>query len=150
MRELNGLEELEELIGEELGVSDWHTVGQEQIQGFADATHDQQWIHTDPEKAAAGPFGRPVAHGYLTLSMLPFFAKQVYQVNGLKMTVNYGLNKVRFPSPVPVGARMRDRMSLVSVTHGAQGAQAVCRHEIEIEGTERPGCVAETISLLVE
>lgn len=149
VREIAGLKELEELIGTELGVSDWHKMEQDQIQLFADATYDQQWIHTDPSKAASGPFGRTVAHGYLTLSMLPFLAKQIYRVTGLKMTVNYGLNKVRFPNPVPVDARIRNRMTLVSVTHGAQGVQVVFRHEIELEGGDRPGCVAETVSLLV-
>lgn len=149
VRELHGLAELEPLIGAELGVSGWHSVQQDRIQGFADVTGDHQWIHVDPERAATGPFGRPVAHGYLTLSMIPFFAKEVYQVNGLKMIVNYGLNKVRFPSPVPVGSRVRSRLTLVSVTPGAQGSQVVIRHEIELEHGIRPACVAETVSLMV-
>lgn len=150
MRVISGLAGLAELIGEELGVSDWHSVDQSQVQGFADATHDQQWIHVDPERAADGPFGKPVAHGYLTLSMIPFFAGQVYQVQGVSMVVNYGLNKVRFPNPVPVGARVRNRLTLVSVTPTARGSQVVIRHHIELENPARPACVAETVSLLVE
>jgi acyl dehydratase len=149
VRELNGLAELVPLIGSELGVSGWHSVQQDRIQHFADATGDQQWIHVDPERAAGGPFGRPVAHGYLTLSMIPFLAQEVYRVNGLKMIVNYGLNKVRFPSPVPVGSRVRSRLTLVSVTPAAQGSQVVIRHEIQLEGGARPACVAETVSLMV-
>nr|WP_221244234.1 MaoC family dehydratase [Cryobacterium roopkundense] len=138
------------LVGEELGVSDWHTVTQDQVQAFADSTGDQQWIHVDPIAAAAGPFGRTVAHGYLTLSMIPFLTKQVYRVNGLRMVVNYGLNRVRFPNPVPVGSRVRDRLTLVSVTPAERGHQAVIRHQIELDGPGRPACVAETVSLLVE
>lgn len=149
VREIDGLQALKALVGRELGVSAWHTVDQDQIQLFADATQDQQWIHSDPARAAAGPFGGTVAHGYLLLSMLPFLARQAYRVAGLTMTVNYGLNRVRFPSPVPVGSRIRDRISLVSVTDGKPGAQVVCRHEIEVEGGARPACVAETVSLLV-
>ena len=133
VRELNGLAELMPLIGSELGVSGWHRVQQDRIQDFADATGDQQWIHVDPERAAGGPFGRPVAHGYLTLSMIPFFAQEVYRV----------------PSPVPVGSRVRSRLTLVSVTPAAQGSQVVIRHEIQLEGGARPACVAETVSLMV-
>lgn len=149
VRELHGLAELEPLIGAELGVSGWHRVQQDRIQGFADVTGDHQWIHVDPDKAATGPFGRPVAHGYLTLSMIPFFAQEVYRVDGLKMIVNYGLNKVRFPSPVPEGSRVRSRLTLVSVTPSARGSQVVIRHEIELEHGSRPACVAETVSLMV-
>lgn len=150
MREIQGLAQLSALVGEELGVSDWHTVTQDQVQAFADSTGDQQWIHVDPVAAAAGPFGRTVAHGYLTLSLIPFLTKQVYRVNGLRMVVNYGLNRVRFPSPVPVGSRVRDRLTLLSVTASERGHQAVIRHHIELEGPGRPACVAETVSLLVE
>ncbi|SDK02367.1 Acyl dehydratase [Cryobacterium psychrotolerans] len=150
MREIHGLTQLTALVGEELGVSEWHTVTQDQVQAFADATGDQQWIHVDPVAAAAGPFGLTVAHGYLTLSMIPFLAKQVYQVAGLRMVVNYGLNKVRFPNPVPVGSRVRDRLTLLSVTGSERGHQAVIRHRIEIDAPGRPACVAETVSLLVE
>ncbi|WP_104126686.1 MaoC family dehydratase [Cryobacterium sp. Y57] len=150
MREIQGLTELAALVGEELGVSEWHTVTQDQVKAFADSTGDQQWIHVDPVAAAAGPFGRTVAHGYLTLSMIPYLTKQVYRVNGLLMVVNYGLNKVRFPSAVPVGSRVRDRLTLVSVTASERGHQAVVRHHIEIDGADRPACVAETVSLLVE
>ncbi|TFD55507.1 MaoC family dehydratase [Cryobacterium frigoriphilum] len=150
MREIQGVTELSALVGEELGVSEWHTVTQDQVQAFADSTGDQQWIHVDPVAAAAGPFGRTVAHGYLTLSMIPFLTKQVYRVNGLRMVVNYGLNRVRFPSPVPVGSRVRDHLTLLSVTESERGHQAVVRHDIELDGAKRPACVAETVSLLVE
>lgn len=150
MLEIEGLAKLSAFVGEELGVSEWHTVTQDQVQAFADSTGDQQWIHVDPVAAAAGPFGRTVVHGYLTLSMIPFLTKQVYRVNGLQMVVNYGLNKVRFPNPVPVGSRVRDRVTLVSVTASDRGHQAVIRHQIELDGSGRPACVAETVSLLVE
>jgi acyl dehydratase len=150
MREIQGLTQLSALVGEELGVSDWHTVTQDQVQAFADSTGDQQWIHVDPAAAAAGPFGRTVAHGYLTLSMIPFLTMQVYRVNGLRMVVNYGLNRVRFPSAVPVGSRVRDRLTLVAVTASERGDQVVIRHHIELEGASRPACVAETVSLLVQ
>ncbi|MDJ0350753.1 MaoC family dehydratase [Cryobacterium sp. PH29-G1] len=150
MREIQGLGELSTLVDTELGVSDWHRVEQHQVQGFADATGDQQWIHVDPVRAAAGPFGGPVAHGYLTLSMIPFFAGQVYRVVGVKMVVNYGLNKVRFPSPVPVDSRVRNRLTLLAVTPTARGSQVIIRHRIEVEDSPRPACIAETVTLLIE
>ena len=150
MREIQGVGELVTLIDTELGVSEWHRVEQHQVQGFAVATGDQQWIHVDPVRAAAGPFGGPVAHGYLTLSMIPFFAGQVYRVVGVKLVVNYGLNKVRFPSPVPVDSRVRNRLTLLSVTPTARGTQVVIRHQIELEESKRLACVADTISLLVD
>jgi acyl dehydratase len=150
VREIHGLTQLEELVGEELGVSRWHTVTQDQVLAFAAATGDQQWIHVDPVAAAAGPFGRTVAHGYLTLSMIPFLTKQVYRVVGLRMVVNYGLNKVRFPNPVPVGSQVRDRLTLLSVTESERGHQAVIGHRIEVDTPDRIACVAETVSLLVE
>lgn len=150
MREIQGVDELVTLIDTELGVSDWHRVEQRQVQGFADATGDQQWIHVDPALAAAGPFGGTVAHGFLTLSMIPFFARQVYRVVGVKMVINYGLNKVRFPSPVPVDSRVRNRLTLLSVTPTARGSQVVIRHQIELEESPRLACVADTVSLLVE
>ncbi|MGN6243061.1 MAG: MaoC family dehydratase [Motilibacteraceae bacterium] len=150
MRTFNGLDELEKAVGTHLGYSDWHEVTQEQIDLFADATGDHQWIHVDPERAKSGPFGSTIAHGYLTLSLVPKLVWQVYSVEGLKMGVNYGSNKVRFPSPVPVGSRLRAGVELVSLDRGPQGAQATTRVTIEREGGDKPACVAEILSVLVE
>jgi acyl dehydratase len=107
MKTFNGLDEFEQAVGTHLGYSDWHTITQEQINLFAEATGDHQWIHTDPERAATGPFGTTIAHGYLTLSLLPKLVRQIYTIEGLRMGVNYGSNKVRFPAPVPVGSKVR-------------------------------------------
>ena len=115
----------------------------------SDATGDQQWIHVDPVRAAQGPYGRTIAHGYLTLSLLPLLSGEAYQVDGLKMTINYGLDRVRFPAPVPVGSRVRNRPVLVSLTPSAAGTKALVRHTLELEGSERPACVAEQIRLMV-
>jgi acyl dehydratase len=148
MRLFENVTELAGMTGQEIGVSGWHTLDQSQIQAFADATLDQQWIHTDPERAAAGPFGTTVAHGYLSLSMLPYLAAQIYRVQGAVMTINYGLNKVRFPAPARVDSRIRDRLTLTSVTDTANGKQLQFRHLIELDGSEKPACIAETVSLL--
>ena len=150
MREILGMSELVTLIGSELGVSDWHEIEQHQVQGFADVTRDQQWIHVDPTRAAAGPFGGPVAHGYLTLSMIPFFAAQVYRVVGVKLVINYGLNRVRFPSPVPVGSMVRNRITLLAVTSTDRGTQVVVQHQTEIQESPRLACIADTVSLFIE
>jgi acyl dehydratase len=149
MRTFNGLDELAAAKGELLGHSDWHLVTQEQVDQFAEATGDHQWIHVDPERAAAGPFGRTIAHGYLTLSLIPRLAQEIYRVDGLRMGINYGTNKVRFPSPVPVGSRVRASAELADVVDVTQGKQAVVRVTIEIEGQDKPACVAETVVLLV-
>ncbi|MCA0155620.1 MaoC family dehydratase [Tsukamurella sp. M9C] len=149
MRVLNGLEELQAAVGEHLGYSDWVEIDQKRIDLFADATGDHQWIHVDPEKAKAGPFGSTIAHGYLTLSLIPMLVWQIYTVEGTKMGVNYGSNKVRFPAPVPVGSRVRAGVELVSVTPGGGGQQVVARVTIEREGGDRPACVAETVSVVV-
>ncbi|MFJ9364459.1 MaoC family dehydratase [Nocardia sp. NPDC101769] len=149
MRVFQGLPELEKAVGTHLGYSDWHTVTQEQIDRFADATGDHQWIHIDPERAAAGPFGTTIAHGFLTLSLLPMLTASVYTVEGLSMGVNYGANKVRFPSPVPVGSRLRAGVELVSLTPASMGFQAISRVTVEIDGAAKPACVAEAVSLLV-
>lgn len=149
MRVINGLSGLAGLVGQELGVSDWLQIDQERIQQFADATGDQQWIHVDPARAARGPYGKTIAHGYLTLSLLPLLSSQVYQVEGLAMTMNYGLEKVRFPAPVPVGSRLRNRPELLSLTQTKAGTQALVRHTLELEGSARPACVAEQIRLMV-
>ena len=142
----NSLDELKVAIGTEVGVSDWFEVSQERINTFADATDDHQWIHVDPQRAAQGPFGTTIAHGYLTLSLLPVLAQGVTSVNGVRMGVNYGLNKVRFPAPVPAGSRVRARFELLSVEDIEGGAQLVSRVTVEREGGEKPVCVAEAVS----
>lgn len=149
VRVFAGLEEFAAAAGESLGTGGWHTVTQEQVDTFADATGDHQWIHVDPERAANGPFGAPIAHGYLTLSLIPMLGKDVYRVDGLRMGINYGLNKVRFPQPVKVGSRIRASAELVSVSDAAPGKQAVVKWTIEIEGEAKPACVAETVVVLV-
>ncbi|WP_454197246.1 MaoC family dehydratase [Nocardia sp. Marseille-Q1738] len=149
MQIFHGLTELESAVGTHLGFSGWHTVTQEQIDRFAEATGDHQWIHVDPEKAAAGPFGKTVAHGFLTLSLVPMLTQQVYTVQGLSMGVNYGTDKVRFPAPVPVGSRIRAGVELLSVTAGTAGSRAISRVTIEIEGSDKPACVADSVAVLV-
>ncbi len=149
MRVFANLDELAAAKGEHLGHGEWHEITQAEINLFADATGDHQWIHVDLEKAAAGPFGAPVAHGYLTLSLIPLLVRDIYTVQGLSMGVNYGLNKVRFPSPVVVGSRVRAGAELAEITDVAQGKQAVVRVTVEIEGNPKPACVAETVVLLV-
>ena len=143
------LEEIKALVGREVYVSDWKEVSQGQIDGFADATGDHQWIHVDPVKAAQGPFGTTIAHGFLTLSHIPFFSYQgAISPEGAKVTINYGLNKVRFPNPVPVGSRIRDRISLLNVEEQQGGRILITTtHTIEIEGQEKPACVAESLAL---
>ncbi|HEX6515996.1 MAG TPA: MaoC family dehydratase [Nocardioidaceae bacterium] len=150
MRTFQGTAELEKAVGTHLGYSDWHTITQEQIDTFAEATGDHQWIHTDPEKAKHGPFGTTIAHGYLTLSIIPMLVWQIYKVEGLKMGVNYGSNKVRYPAPVPVGSRVRAGAELVDLTRGPNGAQVTTRVTVEIEGSDKPACVAEVVSVLVD
>ncbi|GAA2668525.1 MULTISPECIES: MaoC family dehydratase [Actinosynnema] len=151
VRRFAGLAEFAAAVGEHLGFGPWHEVTQREVDLFADATGDHQWIHVDVERATAGPFGGPVAHGYLTLSLIPLLVREVYSVEGLSMGVNYGLNRVRFPHPVRVGARVRAGVELVSVSEGGRGGerQAVLRVVVEVEGVGKPGCVAETVVLLV-
>lgn len=149
MRTFHGIEELRAAVGTHLGYSEWHTITQREIDLFAEATGDHQWIHVDPQKAALGPFGATIAHGYLTLALIPMLVGQVYAVEGIAMGVNYGANKVRFPSPVPVGSRVRARVVLVSVEPGSGGFQCVARVTVEREGSDKPSCVAETVSVLV-
>ncbi|HEX6360204.1 MaoC family dehydratase [Actinophytocola sp.] len=149
MRIFASLDEFAAAKGEHLGHGDWHTVTQEQVDQFADATGDHQWIHVDAEKAAQGPFGTTIAHGYLTLSLIPFLGKEIFRVDGLSMGINYGLGKVRFPSVVPVGARIRAGAELVDLTDRPQGTQATLRWTIEVEGNDKPACVAETIVVYV-
>jgi acyl dehydratase len=136
------------VVGEELGTSEWLTVTQEQINLFADATGDQQWIHVDPERAATGPFGTTIAHGYLTLSLLPVFAEQIYAIEGLAFGMNYGANKVRFPAPVPVDSRLRATATLIETREIAIGTQVVISFVIEREGTDKPVCIAEVVYVM--
>jgi acyl dehydratase len=147
MRVFETLEELRPLVGQTIGISDWITIDQERINLFAEATGDHQWIHVDPERARAGPFGAPIAHGFLTLSLLPLFFATGFEVRQVRMGVNYGLNKVRFPAPVPVGSRLRAHFRLLAfepVDHG--GVQLTVEATIEREGSAKPVCVAESIS----
>ena len=141
----DGIDEVRAAVGRHLGHSDWTTITQEQVQTFADATGDQQWIHVDVEKAKSGPFGGPIAHGYLTLSLGPMLSPQVFGVSGISMGVNYGCGKVRFPSPVPVGSKLRLGVSLLAVEDVAGGAQVTQEFVFEIEGASKPSCVAEVI-----
>ena len=138
--------DMKEAIGKHLGYSEWLEVDQARINLFADATGDHQWIHVDPDKAKEGPFGACIAHGYLTLSLVNMFLPQIIDVQGISMGVNYGLEKVRFPAPVPVGSRVRGGGELVSVDDVKGGVQSVVRVTVEIEGNDRPGCVVDTIS----
>ncbi|MEJ3657374.1 MaoC family dehydratase [Actinomycetes bacterium KLBMP 9759] len=146
MRVFNGVDELREAVGSTIGSSDWVTIDQQQVDTFADATHDHQWIHVDKERAAAGPFGTTIAHGFLSLSLLPSFIAQVYRVDNVKMGINYGLNKVRFTSPVPVGSKVRGTIELVEVSEAGGGVQLVNKVTVEIEGAERPALVAEWLT----
>jgi len=140
-------EDVPSLVGEELGVSDWHLVTQEDVNAFADVTRDHQWIHLDAERAKTeSPYGTTVAHGYLTLSLTPFLASQIMKVTGIRMGVNYGLNRVRFPAPVIVGKRVRARTTLKNMSEVKDGIQLETTVTIEIEGGEKPVCVAETVS----
>jgi acyl dehydratase len=143
---VSGIEALKKLEGSDLGASEWLTVSQERINGFADATGDHQWIHTDPERAKDGPFGAPIAHGYLTLSLfIPLFT-ELLDVEGVATKVNYGLNKVRFPAPVPAGSRLRLVAKLTEVADIAGGVQITVGGTIEIEGGAKPACVLESVS----
>ena len=140
-------DELESAVGEHLGHSDWLEITQERIDTFADATGDHQWIHVDPERAREGPFGTTIAHGYLTQSLVNHFLPQIIDVRGIRMGINYGANRLRFPAPVPVGSRVRGGAELLEVERTRDGAvQATIRVSVEIEGSERPGCVIDTIS----
>lgn len=149
MRIFNGVREVEAAVGEHLGYSGWHEVTQDAVNMFAEATGDHQWIHVDVEKAAAGPFGGTIAHGYLTQSLIPMLVWQVYEVQGISMGVNYGSNKVRFPTPVPVGSRVRAGVELVSVDQSAAGYTVTAKVTVEIDGSDKPACVAETLSVIV-
>ena len=143
---VDGLDELRKLSGSDLGTSSWIEVTQERVNTFADATGDHQWIHVDVERAAAGPFGAPIAHGYLTLSLFVPLFTELLDVQGVTTKVNYGLNKVRFPSPVPVGSRIRLAARLASVEDVAGGVQITVDGTIEIEGGAKPAAVLQSVS----
>jgi acyl dehydratase len=140
------IDELSAAVGQDLGVTPWEAIEQSRIDAFAEATGDHQWIHVDPERARTGPFGCTIAHGYLTLSLSSLFLPQLMRVEVSGMGINYGLDRVRFPAPVRVGSRIRGRGEILAVTPVSGGVQVVVRVTIEIEGSERPGCVAHTIS----
>ena len=142
---IKSVDELKSLIGKHLGFSDYRTITQEQVNIFADATGDHQWIHLDVERAKAGPFGGPIAHGYLTLSLGPVFLPQIFGVEGVAMGVNYGTNKVRFPSPVPVGSNLRAGVKLLNVEDVTGGVQVTLETTFEVEGAKKPSCVAEVV-----
>ena len=138
--------DLKAAIGKNLGHTEWLEITQDRINKFADATGDHQWIHVDPERAKNGPFGATIAHGYLTLSLAPYFMPKLIEVNNVKMGINYGTNKVRFPAPVPVGSKLRGKGELLEVEEVKGGVQSVLRVTIEIQGEDKPACVVETIS----
>ena len=147
MKTFQTIADLVQCIGQEVAVSDWITITQQQVNLFAEATGDHQWIHVDPEKAAAGPFGGPIAHGFLTLSLLPKFFESSFVITESRMGVNYGLNKVRFTSPVPVGSRLRARMKLLaSEPIDNDGVQMTWEVIVEREGSSKPVCVAESLA----
>ena len=146
MKTFQTLAELAACVGQDVATSDWLTITQQQVNLFAEATGDHQWIHVDPEKAAAGPFGGPIAHGFLTLSLLPKFFESSFEIVGSRMGVNYGLNKVRFTAPVPVGSRLRARMKLLaSESIANDGVQMTWEVTVEREGSTKPVCVAESL-----
>jgi acyl dehydratase len=132
-------------VGQHLGYSGWQTITQEQVNQFAEATGDRQWIHVDPERAKAGPFGGPIAHGYLTLSLIPALLAQVLVVQGITMGVNYGANKVRFPAPVPVGSELRLGATLASVEDVGDGVQATLDAVLEVKDASKPSCAAQVV-----
>ena len=145
MRTFRDIDDLRAAVGEDLGTSSWFTVDQKRIDLFADATDDHQWIHVDPTAAADGPFGGTVAHGFLTVALIPAFGWDTFSVSGVAMTVNYGLNKVRFPAPVPVGSRVRGHSKLLDVADVTGGVQATIGGTVEIEDMAKPACVAEVL-----
>src|SRR5213076_2367123 len=146
MRSIDKLTDLQALVGQEIGTSDWVVVDQKRIDAFADATGDHQWIHVDPVRAASGPFGTTVAHGFLTLSLLPEMFASAFEVRDTRMGVNYGLNKVRFTAPVPVDSRLRGHFKLLSYEAIDGGAQCAIEVTMEREGSAKPVCVAESLT----
>ncbi|KFU82014.1 Acyl dehydratase [Amycolatopsis lurida] len=138
-------DEVSAALGDELGPTEWLVVQQDRIDAFADATEDHQWLHTDPAKAASGPFGTTIAHGFLTLSLIPRFAKELYRLDFGTARINYGLGKVRFPAPVPVGSRLRSSATFTELRPGTAGVTVTTRYVVELDGAAKPACVAETL-----
>jgi acyl dehydratase len=149
MRTFASLDEFVAAKGESLGFSDWHKITQEQVNAFAEATGDYQWIHVDLERAASGPFGTTIAHGYLTVALLPVMMMETYTIENLAMGINYGLDRVRFPAPVPTGSQIRSEATLTDVKQTHLGSLASIRMRIGIEGQTKAACVADTLSLFV-
>src|SRR6476660_10143013 len=147
---IDGIDGLKAKVGDHLGYSDYVQITQEQVNQFADATGDHQWIHVDVERAKAGPFKAPIAHGYLTLSLGPALSPQVYRIDGFSMGVNYGADKIRFPSPVPVGSKLRLGVKLLEVSEIAGGIQMKNEFAFEVEGASKPSCVAEVLFRLYQ
>ncbi|MFL6108788.1 MAG: MaoC family dehydratase [Marmoricola sp.] len=149
MRTFTTFEELEAAAGEEIGTTDWVQITQERVNQFAEATGDHQWIHVDVEAAKSGPFGGTIAHGYLTLSLVPWLGSQVFDLATPGAKLNYGVNKVRFPNPVLVGSSVRAKVSVKEVTDIPAGKQLILGYVVEIDGQDKPACVAETVVLLL-
>jgi acyl dehydratase len=143
---LDGLDEVRGAVGRHLGYSDWLEISQERVNQFAEATGDHQWIHIDVERAKSGPFGGPIAHGYLTLSLSNLFLPQIVEVTGVSMGVNYGTDKVRFPAPVQVGSRVRGGAEMIEATEVTGGVQTLIRITIEVDGAAEPACVIDSLS----
>jgi acyl dehydratase len=149
MRTFTTVDELSGAVGEDLGPTDWLEITQQRVDAFADATGDHQWIHVDVDRAEVGPFGGTIAHGYLTLSLIPHFTPQLFDLDTPGAKLNYGVNKVRFPHPVKVGSRIRATARIADVSDVPAGRQLVTRYTVEIEGQTKPACVAETVVLLL-
>ena len=149
MRRFASLDEFVAANGETLGVSEWHKITQEQFNAFADATGDHQWIHVDVERAASGPFGTTIAHGYLTVALLPVMMMEIYRIENLAMGINYGLDRVRFPAPVLAGSQIRGEATLTNIRQTHLGSLAHIRIRVEIDGQSKAACVADTLSLFV-
>jgi acyl dehydratase len=149
MRVFSSFEEIEAAAGEEIGTSDWVEISQDRVDQFAEATGDHQWIHVDVEKSKDGPFGGTIAHGYLTLSLVPWLGSQVFELDTPGAKLNYGVNKVRFPNPVRVGSKVRAKVAVGVVTDIPAGKQLTLKYVIEIDGEDKPACVAETVVLLL-
>jgi acyl dehydratase len=150
MKTITGLDGYREMAGQPLGESDWREVSQEQVNSFADATGDHQWIHVDVERARQGPFKGTIAHGFLTLALIPALSTEILSVEGIRMGINYGLNRVRFPAPVPVGSRVRASVRNLTVEPVSGGIQVVNEVTISVEGQDKPACVAETVTRLYD
>jgi acyl dehydratase len=142
---VTGIDGVKSLVGQQLGPSDWEEITQERVNLFADATGDHQWIHVDPERAKAGPFKGTIAHGYLTLSLIPYLMPKILKIDGFSAGINYGCDRVRFPAPVPVGSKVRCAATVDAVTDVPGGIQATITVTIEVEGQSKPSCVATTL-----